>query len=77
MYHVMRIIVLSTLLACPDTYTDMSPPYSTRACLRFVATPTTYPDATRNCTADGGDIVKIDTPDMRLTFLHFIKGMII
>lgn len=69
-------VFLSTILACPVGYTVLML-NSTRACLRFVATPTTYTNARLDCSADNGDLVKIDTPFMRLIFLHFIKGVLI
>lgn len=50
---------------------------STRACLRFVATPTNYTNARHECSADDGDLVKIDTPVMRRTFIRFVGGMLI
>lgn len=61
------------LTACPIGYTKLLP-YSTRACLRFVATPTTYTNAQGECRADGGDLIKIDTQTMLLNFQTFINS---
>lgn len=63
-------------LACPVGYTEVWS-NSARVCLRFAAERTYYWDAKLGCSADGGDLVRIDTPDIRLAFLHFVKGTLI
>lgn len=45
-----------------------------KTCLRFVYTPTHYPNATINCKEDGGDLVKLDTESLKDIFLDFIDG---
>lgn len=72
-YILLTFLTEQHFSACPVRYTEMLS-NSSRACLRFVATPATYPNASRNCTSDGGDLIKIDTQTMLLNFLAFISS---
>lgn len=33
----------------------------TQICLKYVSTPSTYPEATEYCQADGGDLIRLDS----------------
>lgn len=33
----------------------------TQICLKYVTTPATYPEATKHCQADGGDLIRLDS----------------
>lgn len=71
--HILLTCYNRTISACPVLYTGVSS-NSKRADLRFVATAATYPNARCDCAADGGDLIKIDTQTMLLTFLAFIAS---
>lgn len=71
--HVLLTCYNRTLSGCPVPYTGVFS-NSKRAGLRFVATAATYPNARCDCTADGGDLIKIDTQTMLSNFLAFIAS---
>uniref|UniRef100_A0A8W8NYD3 Sushi domain-containing protein n=1 Tax=Magallana gigas TaxID=29159 RepID=A0A8W8NYD3_MAGGI len=64
-----------TLKTCPVGYTEATSNV-TKTCLRFVDTPTLYPNATLDCKKDGGDLIKLDTEPLKNIFLKFIDGYI-
>lgn len=47
---------------------------ATKTCLRYVDTPTHYPNATLDCKKDDADLVKLDTKSLKNIFLDFIDG---
>lgn len=69
------LILLSFLLhvACPVGYKEKTL-NATKTCLRFVDTPTHYPNATIDCKKDDGDLVKLDSESLKNIFLDFIDG---
>uniref|UniRef100_K1QE58 Sushi domain-containing protein n=1 Tax=Magallana gigas TaxID=29159 RepID=K1QE58_MAGGI len=64
-----------TLKTCPVGYKEATSNV-TKTCLRFVDTPTYYPNATLDCQEDGGDLIKLDTEPLKNIFLKFIDGYI-
>lgn len=71
--HILLTCYNRTFSACPVLYTGVLS-NSERAGLRFLAKPATYLNARCDCTADGGDLIKIDTQRKLSNFLDFIES---
>ncbi|XP_052693400.1 uncharacterized protein LOC128171661 [Crassostrea angulata] len=70
-----RMDLNCTLKTCPVGYKEAASNV-TKTCLRFVDTPTYYPNATLDCQEDDGNLIKLDTEPLKNIFLKFIDGYI-
>lgn len=59
-YHIFKLLSFIFSVSCKDGYFTYN--YTnTQICLKYVSTLSTYPEATKYCQADGGDLIKLDS----------------